>query len=147
MIKDIKIDYVEAKKYADLIDMKMFQVQNRPKLLDLNKESELSLNITFECSIEYIPSIGYIHFRGFLKYETPTIDETNKIVDLWKQKKLDQGLANQLLGSIFQVCLIKSISISEIVGLPIAIPLPKIVQNQAQQPTTTSKTRASKNKK
>lgn len=145
MISDIKIDYVEAKKYADLVDLKMFQVQNQPRLLDLNKESELSLKIIFECSIEYIPSVGYIHFRGFLKYETATTDETNQLVDQWKQKKLDQNLVNQWLGSIFQICLIKSIVISEIVGLPVAIPLPNITQKTASPSTaTSSKTHSSK---
>lgn len=145
MIKDIKIDYVEAKKYTDLIDLKMFQVQNQPRLLELNKESELSLKIIFECSIEYVPSVGFIHFKGFLKYETSTTDETNHLLEQWKQKKLDQNLVYQWLGSIFHVCLIKSIAISELVGLPIAIPLPNIAQKTTPSLTaTSSKTHSSK---
>ncbi|PKM92331.1 MAG: hypothetical protein CVU81_01060 [Euryarchaeota archaeon HGW-Euryarchaeota-1] len=143
MIKDIRINYVEAKKYADLVDLKMFQVQNQPRLLEVDKEGDRLLNITFECSIEYVPSVGFIHFGGFLKHETATLDETNTIVDNWKQKKLDQNLVNQWLGSVFQVCLIKSIAISEIIGLPVAIPLPNI--NTSSQ--VAEKQKVAKNKK
>ncbi|NCO84864.1 MAG: hypothetical protein COW47_00320 [Candidatus Huberarchaeum crystalense] len=145
MIENIKINYVEAKKYNGLVNLQMFQVQNQPKLLELDKESDLLLNISFECSIEYVPSIGFIHFRGFLKYKTTTPDETNQMVAQWKQKKLDQNLVNQWLSSIFQICLIKSIAISEIVGLPIAIPLPNMMSKQSPQPTQIhSKTRNNK---
>lgn len=140
MIKDIKIEYVEAKKYSDISDLKMFQVQNQPRLLELNKESDLSLKVSFECSIDYSPGVGYIYFKGFLIYTTASNKATEQLIDQWRHKKLDQNTVYQWLGAIFQTCLIRSVAISEIVGLPIAIPLPNMTQGKAVPAKATKRT-------
>jgi len=101
--------------------------------LSLGKASQNGLRFIFEYSVVYEPKIAEIILEG----ELIDIEEDKKVEavlkDWKKDKKIDPGLMNVVLNTVFNKSNLQALILSKDVNLPAPIPLPRI-QMGKQQP-------------
>jgi hypothetical protein len=74
----------------------------------------------------YLPDIATTELVGHIHFMTNKTTR-DKILEAWdKESKLDQELSRQLVNYVFTKCGVKALSLSQQVGLPPHINLPKI---------------------
>lgn len=94
--------------------------------LMLGKTQQDGLKFTFEFASEYEPKIGTIELTGDILF----IDEEKKIKTImatWKKdKKVDREVSNYILNNVLSKCNIQALILSQEIGLPAPIPLPRL---------------------
>lgn len=89
---------------------------------------KLSLKMNFNYKVEYSPKIGNIDIKGSLIYIADS-KEGKKLVEEWKKKKRlgDERVAATIFNTALTRCNIKALTLSQDVGLPPHLPLPKAI--------------------
>lgn len=107
-------------------------IKNNLNITNIEKEklnitnSEDVLKFNFSYTVVYEPEVGQINIAGHLLF----MDNSKQIKDIlsdWEKKKsLPKELAPQILNTILARCNIKSLGLSQEVGLPPHVRLPLI---------------------
>ncbi len=80
------------------------------------------LEIEFSFTSNYEPDIAQMHMEGVVLYQT---DKVNDVLKLWKkEKKLEDGVALDVLNAIFRKCLSRAVDLSEELRLPPPVQFP-----------------------
>ncbi|MDP3916731.1 MAG: hypothetical protein Q8Q42_00395 [Nanoarchaeota archaeon] len=140
MIVNFTLDKISIEKTG--ISKGTIEAKNSIKFLDV-AESTLPetmkdqhlIKFKFQYKISYLPNIatteiiGHIHFMS----DKQTKD---KILKAWdKESKIDQSLSRDLVNYLFQRCSVMALSLSQQVGLPPHIALPKIaIKSRGEEP-------------
>jgi len=90
------------------------------------------LKFKFEYKVVYLPDIATTEIVGYIHFLTDK-ETKEKILKEWdKESKIDKDLSGHLVNYIFSKCGVMALSLSQQVGLPPHIPLPKIAIKQAE---------------
>jgi len=93
------------------------------------KEKKPIIKFTFLFSVDYEPKLGAINLIGNVLY----LEEEKKvkeILDKWKnEKKIETNLSEVILNNILFKCNVKSLSLTQDVGLPPHFNLPRLAAN------------------
>ena len=115
------------------------EVSEHDFMLGSSKQQGLRFSFTFNC--QYTPDVGTIDLEGdvlFLAEE----EESKKILADWKEHKRVHGdHVENILNSALMRSNIQAIKISQDLGLPSPVPLPRVEKKQMQkaQPKATAK--------
>jgi hypothetical protein len=109
------------------------EAKNSIKFLDIAEaplpegiKDQHLIKFKFEYKIMYLPDIATTELVGHIHFMTNKTTR-DKILEAWdKESKLDQELSRQLVNYVFTKCGVKALSLSQQVGLPPHINLPKI---------------------
>lgn len=105
-------------------NMKITNVESQD--LSLGKSKEAGIRYTFEFSAKYEPGMAEISFSGEI-LDLQEEKTAKALIDSWKKdKKIDPKVMDVLLRTIFARCNLKAIVLSQEVGLPSPVPLPKL---------------------
>jgi len=127
---------IEAKNSIKFLD-----ISEQPLPEGLNKQFLLSFK--FEYKIEYMPNIASTEIIGHIHFMTNK-NTKDKILEDWdKHSKIEPVLSGQLVNYIFSKCGVMALSLSNHVGLPPHIPLPKIMLKSKSEESTKTKPKAS----
>nr|MBA4405186.1 hypothetical protein [Nanoarchaeum sp.] len=96
----------------------------KEKLNITNTEDVLKFN--FNYTVNYEPNVGLINIAGHLLFMDNAKQVKDILTDWEKKKSLPKELAPQILNTILAKCNIKSLSLSQEVGLPPHVRLPLI---------------------
>lgn len=96
------------------------------KSLSLSSQKQKVVNFSFKFTTNYSPSAGKIVLDGGVLYMDDS-DKVKSIIDDWKKsKKLPKDTMTKILNTILNKSNIQSLILSEQVGLPPPVPLPKV---------------------
>jgi len=102
------------------------------KKLPLGKMSQDGLRFTFEFVTTYDPGLGVIGLYGDVIY----LDDPKTMKDIaasWKKdKKIPKEVMVDVLNGIVQKCHIQALILSQDIGLPPPLQLPRVQANDAQ---------------
>ncbi|MBS3172577.1 hypothetical protein J4438_03285 [Candidatus Woesearchaeota archaeon] len=107
-------------------------IKNNLTITNVEKEklnitnSEDILKFNFNYTVNYQPEVGQININGHLLLMESPKQIKDILIDWEKQQKLPKDLAPQILNTILSKCNIKSLSLSQEVGLPPHVRLPLI---------------------
>ena len=94
--------------------------------LSLGKQKQNALRFIFEFTSKYETSIGIITLDGEIFY----IDEPKSVKDIlesWKKSKtIKKELMANILNTILTKCNVQALILSQEIGLPPPIPMPKV---------------------
>jgi hypothetical protein len=109
-----------------------------------NLFSKPTLIFEFDFNIDYKPDIANINLKGSLLYTT-TEDLHKKILDEWKQKKVNDKIKQIIFNTILTKCNLKALQLEEEFSLPYHIPLPRYkIESESTENTKTENTRDKK---
>ena len=94
----------------------------RKKDLDIQGLNDV-LAIEFRFVSKYQPKLGEIIIKGEVLYQT---DDAKNILMMWKERKLDNKLAVDVLNAIFKKCLTKAVAIADELNLPPPVTFPVV---------------------
>lgn len=86
------------------------------------------LSVDFEFVTRYTPKLGEITIKGEVVYQA---EDAKKMLDSWKNKKLDSKIAAEILNTIFKKCLTKAVSIADDLRLPPPLTFPMVKVEKA----------------
>ena len=82
------------------------------------------LSVEFRFRTSYEPKLGEIVMEGEVLYQT---EKTKDVVNRWKkEKKIEEGLATEILNAIFRKCLTQAIALAHELRLPPPIIFPVV---------------------
>ena len=89
-------------------------------------QSEEASKFEFTFEVKYGEGVGLTTLKGYvLNVDTP--EHTKKLVEEWKEsKKMDPDLMAKILNMVLYKCNVKSLSLTQDVGLPPHFKLPKV---------------------
>ncbi|MBI4447670.1 hypothetical protein HY643_01700 [Candidatus Woesearchaeota archaeon] len=130
---------VNVEKTAKLIsnmsiktDLKVTSLEDEK--VKVGQETKDTLKINFEFSVDYSPNIGKMVLGGHLLY----LDEPKKLKELqkkWEKKEnFPLDFIMPVLNEVVRKCNITSLFLSEEVGLPPHIKLPKLTPSSSMAP-------------
>jgi len=94
--------------------------------LNVGKNKQAGLKISFEFASKYNPKIGEITLNGDLIF----LEDPKKVKDIakdWKKnKKLPKEMMTAVMNTILAKCHIQALMESQAVNLPSPIPLPRV---------------------
>lgn len=123
---------VKFKSFEKIIsNLKFLDVET--DTLEIMKEAEI-VKITFEFSIEYEPKRAELHFEGVIPLSLDK-EAKDKILETWKDKKLDESIKVPLFNLILNKCSLKALQLEEELGLPTHIKLPRVNTSKPQNST------------
>ena len=131
MIVNFTLDKIAISKTAPVKGS--IEAKNSIKFLDIAESpipeginDQSLIKFKFEYKIMYLPDIATTELVGHIHFMTNKTTR-DKILEAWdKESKLDQELSRQLVNYVFTKCGVKALSLSQQVGLPPHINLPKI---------------------
>jgi hypothetical protein len=131
--KKILAEKLEGPKGKININNNVSIVNVDEKKLTMANEKQKILAFTFEFTANYEPKIGEIKLVG----DVLVMEDTKKAKDMhdsWKKdKKVPKELLTPILNTVLNKCNIQALIVSEQVGLPAPIPLPKLQQAEKQE--------------
>ena len=90
------------------------------------KAKDDAVKFTFAFKSEYDPGVAIMEFEGTVLYMSDT-KEAKLLIDDWsKKKQIKPEISVQILNTALTKCNIIAINMSQELGLPSPIPLPKI---------------------
>jgi hypothetical protein len=92
---------------------------------DLKLTDKEALKITFSFLIDYSPKFAEILFEGEVLFVEDS-KKIKKILDLWKDKKIEEEMRLIVFNFLITKCSIKALAIEEELGLPFHLPLPRM---------------------
>ncbi len=82
------------------------------------------LSVEFKFKTSYEPRLGEIVMEGEVLYQT---EKTKDVVSRWKkERKMEEGLATEILNAIFRKCLTQAIALAHELRLPPPIIFPVV---------------------
>lgn len=106
------------------------EIRSNISIKDIEKEklelakNEEALKFLFEFIINYDPNAGEINLKGHIVF----IDDEKKIREIlkeWKNKKIPEEVALQVINTILYRCNLKSLQLAQETGLPPHLQLPR----------------------
>ena len=105
----------------DKIERKMIPVIEKVEKRDIaNLKDVVAIDFSFE--IKYEPEIGSNNFKGTVLYKADKPDET--IAEWKKNQKFSDKDGEEIMNTIFQFCILKSIQLSNFMSTELRLPLP-----------------------
>ncbi|MEK6852346.1 MAG: hypothetical protein AABX59_00555 [Nanoarchaeota archaeon] len=101
------------------------------KAEDLSKEKSV-LSFDFDFNIEYEPDAAKIHFEGHVMY-VDSRAKAKAILNDWKKKKIEEDLGMLIRNVVWTKCSLKSFFLEDEVGLPLHVPIPRIVKKSGSE--------------
>ncbi|MEM4703193.1 MAG: hypothetical protein QXP53_01785 [Candidatus Pacearchaeota archaeon] len=126
-LKKILAEKFEPIKGKLKVDVKM-------SIRDITKEeikvgAQEAIKISFSFSILYDPKIADLILEGELIFvDDPK--KIKKILDSWKEKKVDEEIRVNVFNFLMNRCNIKALAIEEELNLPFHLPLPRVKQEK-----------------
>ncbi|MFA6088434.1 MAG: hypothetical protein WC755_01095 [Candidatus Woesearchaeota archaeon] len=91
-----------------------------------NHTSQKAIIFEFSFSITYEPQVGVITIEGAV-IDIEEEKKAKEIVDMWeKEKRIERDLTARVISIVIEKGYIKGILISQDLGLPSPVPLPKV---------------------
>ena len=121
--KKILAEKLETAKGSVKVDVKMNVKDIIREEIKLGNKDALKLMFSF--SVDYTPKIADLVLEGELIF----MDEPKKIkkiLDSWKDKKLDEEIRVNVFNFLMNRCNLKSLFLEEELGLPFHLPLPRV---------------------
>jgi hypothetical protein len=88
--------------------------------------NQKAIIIDFSFSIMYEPGIGNVSINGSV-VDLEDEKTANQIAELWgKNKRIDKELTTKVISVVLEKCTIKAITLSQDIGLPSPVPLPRL---------------------
>ena len=110
---------VQIKNDVGITDVKEYK-------LNIGKSTESGIRFVFNYKTEYSPGIGTINLEGEVLYLQEQ-KKVKEIIDGWKKnKKIDQNVMVQILNAVLTKANIQALNISQDLGLPAPLRLPKV---------------------
>ena len=110
---------IEAKNSIKFLDI--IELPTPPEF-----DQQALLKFQFIYKIEYSQNVAKTEIKGNIHYMTNK-EEMAKIMKEWdKESRIDPQLSSRLVNYIFSKCGIKALSLSNQLGLPPHIPIPKV---------------------
>jgi len=106
------------------------QISTNINLVNVNKQSDGSLEVPFVLTIAYNPSIAQISLKG-TAYVIGDKNEVDKVVADYEDKKPPPTI---IIQSISNVVFIESVLIARTLNIPPPIPLPQITEGKPPAP-------------
>jgi hypothetical protein len=139
MIVNFTLDKIAISKTAPVKGS--IEAKNSIKFLDIAESpipeginDQSLIKFKFEYKIMYLPDIATTEIVGHIHFLTNKTIKDKILKDWDKESKLDQNLSRQLVNYIFTKCGVKALSLSQQVGLPPHIDLPKIRIKSEEDP-------------
>jgi hypothetical protein len=116
------------------------EAKNNIKFVDIAEEplpthikEQAMINFSFQYGVKYLPEIADIDINGHLFFLT-TKKQKDEILKEWDMgKKINPELSSHLVNYVFSKCGVLALSLSQQVGLPPHIPLPKIAIKKKEE--------------
>lgn len=119
------------------------KINTKMDLIDLKKEevklmqAKDIINFNFQFSIQYFAvknqaEVAEITFNGDVIYVADPKD-SKKIMDEWKNKKIDENIKTQVLNTILLKCNLKALLLEDELGLPPHLPLPRFKSEEKKK--------------
>jgi len=99
--------------------------------IDLIKEDNV-LKFSFKYIVGYEPKFASIDFEGSILLLLDD-EKAKQVIKEWKKKKTPEDVRIPLFNIILSKCNVKALQLSDELGIPSHIPLPKIAPGQPQQ--------------
>jgi len=103
------------------------------KELNVGKNKQVGLKISFEFASKYDPKIGEIALQGDLLF----LEDSKKVKEIVKEfkknKKLPKEIMTPVMNTLLAKCHIQALMESQAVNLPSPIPLPRVKVDGAQE--------------
>lgn len=140
MIVNFTLDKISVEKTG--ISKGTIEAKNSIKFLDVAEgplpdtmKGQHILKFKFQYKISYLPNIATTEILGHIHFITDK-ETKNKILKEWdKESKIEQNLSRDLVNYLFQRCSVMALSLSQQVGLPPHIALPKIaIKSRSEEP-------------
>ncbi len=131
MIINLTLDKISVDKTGPLKGkieakngIKFTDIAEHPTPEGMNNQALLKFKFTY--SVDYLPNIAKTEIVGYIHYLTSK-DAKDKILEDWdKEKKIEPSFSGQLVNYVFAKCGVMALSLSQQVGLPPHIAMPKI---------------------
>jgi len=128
--KKVSVEKFESPKGKLNVDIKI-DITNitNPEFKFGDKETAI---FEFSFKIIYTPKIAELELTGSLA----VADESKaikKIIDDWKDKKIEETLRLSIINTIMSKCNVKALSLEEDLGLPFHIPMPKVKAGKSEK--------------
>lgn len=122
---------IDDKKVSGNIDINSVPLIENVKKKDVNMGSIKEIvSIEFKFVTSYTPNIGNITIAGEILYQT---DDVKKVVSAWKDKKLDDKIAVDVLNTILKKCLAKAVGLADELRLPPPVTFPIVKAEDKEQ--------------
>ncbi len=94
--------------------------------LSLGSNKQYGIKFTFAFTTHYEPKVAEMNLEGEIYY-TDTDKKINEVIDSWKKKKkVEEEFMGEILNTILNKCNIQALILSQEIGVPAPIPLPKL---------------------
>ncbi len=94
---------------------------------DVLSSKEELLSITYTITFDYSPDFARIELKGSFVVEVEK-DKAQKILESWKQKKLDEEFHLSLTNLILRKSHVKALQIEDELGIPFHFKLPSLAK-------------------
>ena len=138
MIVNLTLDKISINKKG--VTKGTIEAKNSIKFTDVaekpmpeSMKGQYLLNFKFEYRVEYLPDIAKTEIIGHIHFLTDKA-QRDKILKAWnKDSKIEPELSGHLINYVFAKCGVMALSLSQQVGLPPHIPLPKIAVRKKEE--------------
>ncbi len=127
MIKNFRIDGIEAKRFVDPENApREIRIDNNSSVVSITPLEGDELKISFKFTITYA-GLGVIIFDGALVYQ----GRAKEVMEEWTKKhRMPDDVAQEVHGTIINNCIIEGVIMAKEVRLPPPIPPPAQVMQQ-----------------
>ncbi|MCS7134254.1 MAG: hypothetical protein NZ889_00120 [Candidatus Pacearchaeota archaeon] len=87
-----------------------------------------TIKISFVFSVEYEPKIASLSLEGNVFF-TEESKKIKKILDGWKNKKLEEEIRASIFNFIITKCNVKALQLEEELGIPFHLPMPRVKES------------------
>jgi len=94
--------------------------------LNIGKNSELGIRFIFKYTTDYSPNVGSLEFEGEVLWLGEEKDVKEMLQNWKKDKKIDQEVMVPILNNVLTKANIQALNISQDLGLPAPLQLPKV---------------------
>ncbi len=95
--------------------------------IPVGTSKQKALKFSYEYTAQYKPNVGSMTIEGDLLFLTAG-DTVDKVIKEWKKKKfVDKEILSPVLNTILTRCSIKGLTMSQDLGLPSPLQLPKVM--------------------
>ncbi len=138
MIVNFSMDKISVEKKGNIKGNT--EAKNNIKFVDVAEEAlpahmkdQAMINFSFQYGVKYLPEIADIDINGHLFFLTSK-KQKDEILKEWDNgSKINPELSSHLVNYVFSKCGVLALSLSQQVGLPPHIPLPKIAIKKKEE--------------
>ncbi|MBT3866214.1 hypothetical protein HOF78_03915 [Candidatus Woesearchaeota archaeon] len=125
---------IEAKNSIKFLD-----IAEHPTPDGINGQALIKFKFTYK--VDYLPNVAKTEIVGQIHFLTDKPTKDNILEDWDKHSKIDPSLSGQLVNYIFSKCGVMALSLSQQVGLPPHISLPRIAVKPKESEKTAEKSK------